>query len=188
MTEPTQRVYVYYYLDGQIQFYQPIETWSETGFHILGLHYHILNLESNSLHIFEIRIKTEGGTGTINIGDSHVVLSGIALATSEEWDGTLSFNERFNLEFGRAIEVPYFEVTASVSIDGFLAPEFNETLSLELGRTMNVSFNDEFEILGLLDLYELATEDELNTFITEDGQSLIVTEYTRDFINGSSEE
>lgn len=188
LSDPTAELRFTYMLDDEEILYHPIHTIGENGKHIIGLNYFILNYEANKIGRFEIYLEATGGTATLEPDTVHFSLSGQGLAVNKEWDGKLSFTERFNLELGRTIEVPYFEVTASVSIDGVLAPEFNETLSLELGRSMGVSFNDEFEVLGLLDLYDISTEDELNTFITEDNESLIVTEYTRDFINKSSEE
>ena len=179
VTEPTQRVYAYYYLDGQLQFYQPIETWSETGFHILGLHYHILNLEPNSLHIFEVRLKTEGGTGTINIGDAHVVLSGIALATSEEWDGLIELRESVGLYYAGNYQIALAE-QADVELQIPIPAEFNETIDLYYAGNYSAQFVEDVQIVGRFDLSNRITEDGLFERVTEDGESIRVTEYKED--------
>jgi len=97
VTDSAMKVYAYYYLDDVLQDYQPVDTISEDGEHILGLHFHIGNLAANGLHSWRVDLKTAGGTAEILPGDAHVVLSGVNLGAGSEWDGRITVEDRVPL-------------------------------------------------------------------------------------------
>lgn len=97
VTDSAMKVYAYYYLDDVLQDYQPVDTISEDGEHILGLHFHIGNLPANGLHSWRVDLKTAGGTAEILPGDAHVVLSGVNLGAGSEWDGRITVEDRVPL-------------------------------------------------------------------------------------------
>lgn len=97
LTDPTMKIYALYYLDGVLQDYQPIDTISEDGEHVLGLHFHIPNLNTDSYHSWKVMLKTVGGTASIAAGDGHVVLSGVDLGAGSEWDGVIRVDDQVPL-------------------------------------------------------------------------------------------
>ena len=94
VTDGSTRFYAYYYLDGELQNYQPIDTVSENGYHILGLNYHITGLQANSRHTWRVDLKAEGGTAVLDAGDAHITLSGLSLGASSEWNGIIEASDR----------------------------------------------------------------------------------------------
>lgn len=183
-----QRVYAYYYVDNEPQFYHPIDTWSEDGFHILGLHYHVRKLPADSLHLFEVRLKIEGGNATILAGDANVVIAGVGIAGSEEWDGIIEAQDEFKANLYPSLRSARFESTAEVNLLAPINPGFEEVATFHVRSKFGVRFKEKVDVIGLLDVYELVTEDDDTRITTEDRESLIVTEYLKDFIKPASEE
>lgn len=90
----------FYYLNGELIAYQPIETWAIDGYHILGLQYHLANISNETQNVWEVFLSLEGGEGTIGVGDSNVVLGGQGMVAEKEWNGLIEIEQnikRFNI-------------------------------------------------------------------------------------------
>lgn len=74
---------VAYYLSEKEQLYHPCETWNESGYHILGLHYFIGDVEENTRYQWIVLIKLQGGTAEIASGDIHALISGQGMAAGD---------------------------------------------------------------------------------------------------------
>lgn len=99
---------VFYYLNGEMVTYQPIETWAIDGYHILNLNYHLANIENTSSNLWEVFLELEGGAGSIGIGDANVVLGGQGMAGSDEWNGLLELEESFGSYMVKGLEFESF--------------------------------------------------------------------------------
>lgn len=71
--------------------YHPKETWVD-GKHILNLFY-MLSVEGGVLNNWQVYLNMDGGTATIPEYQIRASVYGQALAASDEWDGTLNFDE-----------------------------------------------------------------------------------------------
>jgi len=71
--------------------FHPTETWID-GKHVLHLMY-ILPLEANNVTIFEIYLRSVGGTISINQGDVWFYASGAGLVGDGKWDGSFEIQE-----------------------------------------------------------------------------------------------
>lgn len=133
VTGSTMQVYAYYYLDDVLQDYQPIDTISEDGYHILNLNYHISNLPANSLHSWKVRLKTVGGTAEIAEGDAHVVLSGVNLGAGSEWDGVIRADD----------QIPAYNINGI----GIVTP--TDGVVISLGVPLPVTLSDQIAAVNL---------------------------------------
>lgn len=86
---------VFYYLNGNLISYSPIETWDEDGKHILSLMYPLETLSGDSSYDFDVRIELTGGKATIAVGDIHCLLEGQGLVAVDEFNGTIKCTDEF---------------------------------------------------------------------------------------------
>lgn len=109
------QVQAFYYLDGDLLAYSPIETYRDSALHILGLHWFQL-ISDTMPHTWVVKLKATGGTVTINPAGVHTVIKGQGLAKQAGWDGTISASDNIG----------------SVIIAGFTVPEFTDVLNINL--------------------------------------------------------
>ena len=79
--------------DEEILIHHPVETWG-SGKHILSLYYPIDNLIPNITNTFNVYLRMEGGTGTIETGECIASISGQAMAAAAAWDGKSTIEEK----------------------------------------------------------------------------------------------
>ena len=79
--------------DEEILIHHPVETWG-SGKHILSLYYPIDNLIPNITNTFNVYLRMEGGTGTIETGECIASISGQAMAAAAAWDGKITIEEK----------------------------------------------------------------------------------------------
>lgn len=77
-----------YFINSEEVSYYPAESYID-GKHVLHLMY-ILPLEANNVIIFEVYMRSIGGTITIGQGDVWFYASGAGLVGDGKWDGTLN--------------------------------------------------------------------------------------------------
>lgn len=82
-----------YYINDEIQEYQPLTSWDNDGSHLMHLLYWIQNMEAGQTHRFEAYIKVSGGTATIKQNGVHALIEGQGLVASESWDGFVEIEE-----------------------------------------------------------------------------------------------
>lgn len=86
---------VFYYLNGNLISYSPVETWNEDGKHILSLMYPLETLAGDSSYDFDVRIELTGGEAIIAVGDIHCLLEGQGLVAVDEFNGTIKCTDEF---------------------------------------------------------------------------------------------
>lgn len=96
-TTDTIKAHVYYYLNGELISYEPIETWSENDYHILNLMYLLKEVEPNTSQLWEVYIAMDQGKATIEVGDGNLALGGRGLLGAEEWTGYIEVEDSIPL-------------------------------------------------------------------------------------------
>lgn len=85
---------VEYYIDGTLVDYQLIQR-CHAGPHILALFYTFDSLDGNTNFQWQVKIRVAGGTGTVTVPKRgfRATVTGQGMAGTDQWDGTLSFDE-----------------------------------------------------------------------------------------------
>ena len=78
--------------DEEILVHHPAETW-HSGKHILSLYYPIEKVVPNITNTFNVYLRMEGGTGTVEVGGCIASISGQAMAAAAAWDGKITVEE-----------------------------------------------------------------------------------------------
>lgn len=87
----------YYVLDGkEVEQFHPSETWL-SGKHLMNLYYPIMEMQANELHTFEVLIKLDNGTATIESQNAMASISGQGLGAQERWDGRITAEDEIRL-------------------------------------------------------------------------------------------
>lgn len=81
-------VTAYYYLDGTLLDRRPIETFTDSGEHILDLHYSE-TIQDAGLHRWIVKLECSGGTIDFDIDDCLAVLKGQGLEKEGSWSGLI---------------------------------------------------------------------------------------------------
>lgn len=88
-------VTAYYYLNDELQSYQPVGTFSEDGKHIIPLMYFLNTLEGGTAYEWRVELEVNGGSGTIDRGDVHAWLQGQGLVALDEFAGTIHVEDTY---------------------------------------------------------------------------------------------
>ena len=78
--------------NAEILLHHPVETW-HSGKHILSLYYPIENIVPNITNTFNVYLRMEGGSGSVEIGGCIASISGQAMAAAAAWDGRIDIEE-----------------------------------------------------------------------------------------------
>ena len=126
--------------DEEITVHYPTETW-HSGKHTILLYYPIEDLVANYTNTFNVYMKVEGGSGTVDVGGCIASISGQSMGADAAWDGKIEIEEytsRFG--FGRS-GFGYLKVK-----------DFNEATEWEIDELMQRAYSDtvkgKFEIGG----------------------------------------
>ncbi len=137
---------ILYYLDGaQVVDYQPTETWSEDGKHIISLYY-MLEVEPNQLYQWSVRLNSDGGTITVPVENARGTIWGQGLVTNAVWDGFIDAEDTFN----------GISINDSISIDDFL-----EDVDVDVITPIVIEAEDGIEVLDIDDGIEIAPFNDL---------------------------
>jgi len=159
-----QGIITYLVNSEEVDFY-PTETYID-GKHVLHLMY-ILPLEANNITIFEVYLRSLGGTITINQGGVWLYASGAGLVGDAKWDGTFEIQE--DVENWDIIEVAFANASESVTT------ETQTPTSNTLSDTVSSWNVVEVTFTGASDTVLVETHTEVFRRVTEDG-SIRVTE------------
>ena len=80
--------------DEEITLHHPQETWCSGKHHIL-LYYPLENVVPEFTNTFNVYVKMEDGTGTIETGDCVASISGQSMAAQDAWDGKIFAEDTF---------------------------------------------------------------------------------------------
>ena len=78
--------------NAEILLHHPVETWN-SGKHILSLYYPIENIVPNITNTFNVYLRMEDGSGSVEIGGCIASISGQAMAAAAAWDGRIDIEE-----------------------------------------------------------------------------------------------
>lgn len=178
--EGDMTAHVRYYYDGNLIGYEPIDTFSEEGFHILHLGYFIPNVTNTGSHTFVATLEMGNAEAEIASGDITLVLKGQGLVASEQWDGEIVLDDsvgRYDVEalLTHGIDDGDPTVEVATPITKSFTDETSRKDVYELGKR---NLDEDIEIILRNLMFNIVTEDGEYNFITEDGDYNIVTEYT----------
>lgn len=79
--------------DVVIDIHQPEETW-HSGRHTIMLYYPIDHVIANYRNIFNVYMRMEGGTGSVETGNCLAAITGQSMGAGEAWDGEIRIEEK----------------------------------------------------------------------------------------------
>jgi hypothetical protein len=174
LTDDTATVTAYYYLNDELQSYQPVGTFSEDGKHIIPLMYFLNTLVGGEAYSWQVKLQIDGGTATIDRGDIHAWLQGQGLVAVDEFAGTIHVDDTYQpVVFDRQIAEIVDTVTAldisAIDVDiGAIADMFDIS---NVGKKSIVEMQDSCTIQMAYVVYALVTDDGF-AFATDDGYTL----------------
>ena len=151
-------VQVRYVYDGNVIPYNPETIFSESGKHLLGTQMWV-NALGQQAHRWEVFLKLDSGTGTIAVGDVHVLLKGQGLAGGDGlWDGTFDLNDTFEV-FNHTAELPTLTETVSLNT---AYPELivrAETYTAFLHEAVLPTLTEEVNLVSFIPHNNIVTEN-----------------------------
>ena len=157
------KVKVSYMLNGTELDYHPKETYGVDGDHLLSLHYYIGNIKANTIYIFTILLEVVGATIHFDSDCINAFITGMGLAGTGKWDGTLTAEDEFT-------GISYKDLVGSMSdkasvdfverndVSGF-SDSFGFSFASILGE-----INDEISIGTVVCYYILSSSEGKPTF------------------------
>lgn len=175
----SQSLTLAYYLDGELQDYDPVDTWSVDGYHMVRLGGWFENVAPSTPHTFEVKAVVSAGTASIGIGDLHVLLKGQAMNASDKFDGSITLTDDITpFLLGRLI-ASLTESTVTLDLHRPMAVTVNDTIyTYTLGRLIapltegTVSLRLAFKPFAIVSddgLYAIVDDSGMFTLINSDG-------------------
>lgn len=112
--------------DVVIDIHQPEETW-HSGRHTIMLYYPIDHVIANYRNIFNVYMRMEGGTGSVETGNCLAAITGQSMGAGEAWDGEIKIEEK----------ITAFSVGTVTKVVGL-----NDTVSFKIDETMRRAYAD----------------------------------------------
>ena len=166
----SQALTLAYYLDGELQDYDPVDSWSVDGYHMVRLGGWFKDVTPSVPHTFEVKAVVNGGTATIGIEDLHVLLKGQAMNASDTFDGTITLTDDITPYLLGRLIASLTESTVTLDLHTPLAVTVNDTIYPHtLGRLIAPLTETEARLSATQVRYTRITEDEETVRITEDG-------------------
>lgn len=129
-----------YYLDNvQITDYQPTETWTEDGKHIISLYY-MVTVEPNTLYQWRVRLNSDGGKITVPIEHARGTIWGTGLVALHSWDGFIDAEDTF-----RPIGMN----------DSIGIMQFWDMVTVDVGEPLLIEAEDSMEAIDITDSIDL---------------------------------
>ena len=155
-----------YYLDNvQITDYQPTETWTEDGKHIISLYY-MVTVEPNTLYQWKVRLNSDGGTITVPVEHARGTIWGTGLVALHSWNGFIDAEDTFGL----------IGMNDSIGI-----MQFWDMVTVDVGEPLLINAEDSMETIDITDSIGLVPFND-NSFV--DKTSLYYDGYTwADLVN-----
>ena len=132
-TEDGQAVvtFTFEFNDEEILTHYPVETW-HSGKHTILLYYPIEDVVANYTNTFNVYMKVEGGSGTVDISGCIASISGQSMGADAAWDGKLEIEESVGrFAFGNG------------NLSGRIRPiGFTESTSWEINELVQRAYSD----------------------------------------------
>ena len=114
--------------DSIIEIHQPEEHW-HSGRHSIMLYYPIEGLIANYRNIFNVYMRVEGGSATVEIGDCLAGIMGQSMGAGEAWDGEIKIEEYIKrVNIGGAIKMAKTTENIGWIIDETLKRSYSDTV------------------------------------------------------------
>lgn len=161
-----------YYMDQVEMTRHPIETYSDSAYHLLDLHYdrHILD---GGTHTWEVFLEASGGTASMRINDILAVLKGQGLEKADGWSGIIILDDIFDRN---AMEIHVRDYTDSVQVtihDNLTAP-VSDTYQRTKMECNSRSYTEEYNIIFYQPEFGINTEDDIP--LVDEADAFIITE------------
>lgn len=121
--------------DSIIEIHQPEEHW-HSGRHSIALYYPIEGLIANYRNIFNVYMRVEGGSATVDVGDCLAGIMGQSMGAGEAWDGEIKIEEYIKrVNIGGAIKMAKTTENIGWIIDETLKRKYTDTVHgrIEIG-------------------------------------------------------
>lgn len=173
--DDTATVTAYYYLNDELQSYQPIGTFSEDGKHIIPLMYFLNTLVGGQAYEWRVELQIDGGSGTIDRGDVHAWLQGQGLVALDEFAGTIHVEDVYEpIILTREIASIVDTVSELTIADYNVKVETLQDLWNVLGigqKDLATLYDRNVSVQFAYVVYALVTDDGY-AFVTDDGYTL----------------
>lgn len=171
--------HVRYYYDDILVAYEPIDTWTEEGYHMFSGFYYLHNVSIDREHSWRVTLELANGEGEIDVKDSHLLISGQGLVSEASWDGKIDVTEyvgTYDVKCINVIAITEEDVDVSMSIpEGINVTDVVGTNDITVLEPEEVE--DSLVSIVLRNIvYNLVTEDGLNNLTDSVGDHNIVTE------------
>lgn len=175
----SQSLTLAYYLDGELQDYDPVDTWSVDGYHMVRLGGWFENVAPSTPHTFEVRAVVDGGEVSLGIGDLHVMLKGQAMNAQDSFDGLITLTDEITPYLLGRLIASLTESTVTLDLHRPMAVTVNDTIyTYTLGRLIapltegTVSLRLAFKPFAIVSddgLYAIVDDSGMFTLINSDG-------------------
>ena len=110
----TQEITFFYYFDGDLETFEPINTYNEDGYHMFNGDYYLLNVEAGGSHTWKVTALIDSGDASIAVGDLRACLMGQRMDATGGSDRDINLEDTYiPLLIGQEVFSP---LTESVSI------------------------------------------------------------------------
>lgn len=175
---------VTYMLNGSIIDYKPIETYAVDGKHILGLHYYIGNVNANTLYTFSVMLEVHNATAFFGTNCINMLVSGMGLAGSGMWDGTIQANEDL-IGINHKSIIGNLNDEVNINLENITQFGGNDSVRFDFLNILK-GFKDEFNITKVIEYYILSStegypiKDDLYIINNSDKAFVLQTDYSTD--------
>ena len=175
VTDDLATVTAYYYLNDELQSYQPVGTFSEDGKHIVSLMYFLETLSAGTAYEWRVELEVNGGSATIDRGDVHAWLQGQGLVAIDEFAGTIHIEDTYEpivldkqlaTIIDRVVELDISQIDVKIET---LQDLWNVTGICE--RDLAPLYDRGVAVNFAYTVYALITDDGF-AFVTDDGYTL----------------
>lgn len=168
-----------YYYDDNLVGYEPIETWTEEGYHVLHGFYHIKEVDIEREHTWRVTVELTNGTGVIGIGDAHILVNGQGLVTEEKWDGHIDVTDeigKYNVKTITAMVLDDADITVTIQTPTSIVQI--DSMDLQDVTVLDSKELEEGSLAVVLKniVFRFVTEDGEYNIVSEDGIYNITTE------------
>lgn len=166
----SQALTLAYYLDGELQDYDPVDTFTADGYYTRNFEGWFKDVTPSVPHTFEVKAVVSGGTATIGIEDLHVMLKGQAMNASDSFSGLIACEDNISPYLLGRLIASIEESALSLDTQIPIPITLNDTIyTYSLGRLIASMSETEMRLSFTQDKYTRITEDAESVRITEDG-------------------
>lgn len=156
--QTSMTVQALYYLDGVLVAYSPIETYTDSAKHLLGLHW-FQYVNTVMPHDWTVKLVSNNGTVTIDANNIHTLLKGQGLSTAQAWDGTITVAD----------------VVGCGYLDGLTPSTISTMLTLTFQIPKPINFTEVYTVSGLV-ISHGVTGDDVNVDVRYNDSNIYVGE------------